>query len=76
MLKMKPSCQRCADALRATGIAYICSFECSFCAKCATELGAVCPNCQGELVRRPTRERAPTQVVATTLWNAVSGIFK
>jgi hypothetical protein len=36
MLKMKPTCERCAAALPAdrTG-AFICSFECTFCEACA-----------------------------------------
>lgn len=49
--------------------ALICSFECTFCADCAaTKLGGVCPNCGGELVRRPIRplgklERYPPSTV-------------
>jgi uncharacterized protein len=39
--------------------ARICSFECTFCAACAAErLAGVCPNCGGELVRRPIRPPA------------------
>ena len=38
--------------------ARICTFECTFCAHCADErLANVCPNCGGELVRRPRRPR-------------------
>jgi hypothetical protein len=34
----------------------ICSFECTFCAACATKvLRGACPNCGGGLVERPTR---------------------
>jgi hypothetical protein len=34
----------------------ICSFECTFCADCASgRLDGTCPNCGGELVRRPVR---------------------
>jgi len=34
----------------------ICSFECTFCADCAqTRLNGRCPNCGGELVKRPRR---------------------
>jgi hypothetical protein len=34
----------------------ICSFECTFCDDCSTRvLNGVCPNCGGELFRRPTR---------------------
>ncbi|MDQ6861562.1 MAG: DUF1272 domain-containing protein [Verrucomicrobiota bacterium] len=32
---------------------YICTFECTFCHGCNSELESVCPNCRGELVRRP-----------------------
>jgi len=36
--------------------AFICTFECTFCATCAEQvLKGVCPNCAGELVRRPRR---------------------
>jgi hypothetical protein len=36
--------------------ARICSFECTFCADCAdARLGGRCPNCGGELLRRPVR---------------------
>jgi len=37
--------------------AMICSFECTFCEACASDvLNGVCPNCGGELMRRPTRD--------------------
>ena len=37
----------------------MCSFECTFCRTCAeTLLHSVCPNCSGELVRRPIRPAA------------------
>jgi len=39
--------------------AFICSFECTFCRDCVDgELAGVCPNCGGELVRRPVRASA------------------
>ena len=37
--------------------AYICSYESTFCATCANALNGVCPDCAGELVRRPRRMR-------------------
>lgn len=57
MLKMKPSCECCDVDLHASkGGAMICSFECTFCADCATHrLAGKCPNCGGELVSRPRR---------------------
>jgi hypothetical protein len=34
----------------------ICTFECTFCADCATQsLKGRCPNCTGDLQRRPIR---------------------
>ena len=37
-------------------VAYICSYECTYCANCAEQINAICPNCGGELVRRPRRQ--------------------
>lgn len=58
MLAMKTQCERCHTALQATGEAYICSFECTWCAECAVDMRYHCPNCSGELVRRPKRQAA------------------
>ena len=57
MLQLRPNCEACDRDLPAgSGEAYICSFECTFCADCTENLfGGVCPNCGGELVRRPIR---------------------
>jgi hypothetical protein len=56
MLAMHPDCQRCgADVPANQPGAFICSFECTFCAECAEELDDRCPNCGGELMDRPTR---------------------
>jgi uncharacterized protein len=57
MLQLRPNCECCDRDLAAdSGDAYICSFECTFCAACANEtLKGRCPNCGGELVRRPRR---------------------
>ena len=56
MLEMRPDCERCGTDLPAARHgAFICSFECTFCAECADELDERCPNCGGELVDRPTR---------------------
>ena len=57
-LEMKPQCERCDAALAAEGEAFICSYECSFCPGCADAMGHVCPNCGGDLVRRPRRRKA------------------
>jgi hypothetical protein len=54
-LELKPACERCGAALAADGDAEICSYECTFCVSCAETIEHVCPNCGGELVRRPRR---------------------
>jgi hypothetical protein len=55
MLLLKPGCECCdVDLPPDSTAARICSFECTFCAPCADKLG-LCPNCGGELVRRPIR---------------------
>ena len=55
-LDLRPECERCHDPLTPAGVAFICSYECTFCEKCTTEMKQVCPNCGGELVRRPRRK--------------------
>ncbi len=56
MLEMRPDCERCGAELPAdNGGAFICSFECTFCADCAGAVDERCPNCGGELLDRPTR---------------------
>lgn len=60
MLDLRPNCECCNRDLppEATD-AMICSFECTFCAACAEHtLKGICPNCGGELVRRPVRPAA------------------
>ena len=59
MLEMRPDCERCGVDLPAdAGGAFICSFECTFCAACAHALDELCPKCGGELLDRPTRTGA------------------
>ena len=59
MLEMRPDCERCGTDLPAEAPgAFICSFECTFCAECADALDDRCPNCGGELMDRPTRSAA------------------
>jgi uncharacterized protein len=57
-LELRPGCECCDKDLPPDAPdALICSFECTFCRACAEErlLGGRCPNCGGELVRRPIR---------------------
>jgi len=57
MLELRPCCECCGTDLPPDSLAArICSFECTFCVACAEgRLGGQCPNCGGELLRRPRR---------------------
>lgn len=57
MLEIRPNCESCdADLAPDSSEVLICSFECTFCMVCAgTVFNFICPNCGGELVRRPIR---------------------
>lgn len=58
MLALRPNCECCdKDLPPEAPDAVICSFECTFCTDCASERlpGGRCPNCGGELVKRPVR---------------------
>jgi hypothetical protein len=59
-LELKSACEKCGATLAPSGVAYICSYECTYCAGCAERMNFVCPNCEGELVRRPRRRRSAT----------------
>jgi uncharacterized protein len=54
-LEMRDHCEKCRAGLPHDAEAYICSYECTFCVACGGAMTAVCPNCGGELVRRPRR---------------------
>jgi uncharacterized protein len=56
-LEMKSVCEKCGCALAPGDEVYICSYECTFCGNCAAAMDSICPNCGGELVRRPRREK-------------------
>lgn len=57
MLELRPNCECCdRDLPPASAEARICTFECTFCADCTDNLlDGICPNCGGELLRRPVR---------------------
>jgi hypothetical protein len=56
-LTMKSECEKCDVPLPLDSPdARICSYECTFCASCASAMGGRCPNCGGELEPRPRRE--------------------
>jgi len=60
MLALRPNCEICdRDLPPASAEARICTFECTYCASCAeNELKGQCPNCGGNLERRPIRPAA------------------
>ena len=60
MLEMRTECERCQAALPPGGDARICSYECTFCPGCTSDMSGRCPNCGGELVPRPRRAAAAT----------------
>jgi uncharacterized protein len=57
MLALRPNCELCdTDLPPDAAHARICSYECTFCADCVTNvLHGVCPNCGGGFVARPIR---------------------
>ena len=64
MLELRPICENCGkDLPNDTKEAVICTFECTFCIDCVTNvLENVCPNCGGGFEKRPVR---PTQCETT-----------
>lgn len=61
MLQMRKTCELCGRSLAADGEAYICSYECTYCPACYGSLEE-CPNCAGEVVRRPRRTTGVVQI--------------
>ena len=55
MLEMRNACERCDQPLGQDTMAFICSYECTFCPACAT----------GELVHRPRRPAVPVSAAAS-----------
>ena len=57
MLELRPNCECCdKDLPPHAAEAWICSYECTFCADCVeTVLHNVCPNCGGGFTARPIR---------------------
>ncbi|WP_205474871.1 DUF1272 domain-containing protein [Nocardioides sp. SYSU D00038] len=60
MLELRPNCECCdRDLPPDSPDARMCTYECTWCVDCVeTVLGGRCPNCGGELVRRPVRPAA------------------
>lgn len=59
MLELRPNCELCdKDLPPESAEARICTYECTYCADCATgSLRNVCPKCGGGFERRPVRPR-------------------
>jgi uncharacterized protein len=60
MLQLRPNCECCnRDLPPESTEAMICTYECTFCRDCATQvLRGKCPNCGGEMLQRPRRPAA------------------
>ncbi|WP_274307069.1 DUF1272 domain-containing protein [Solibacillus daqui] len=54
-LEMRNNCESCNSSIEENSLAYICVHECTFCSPCTEEMNSICPNCGGELVRRPKK---------------------
>ena len=63
-MEMRQNCEICQLDLQNDGIAFICTHECTYCEDCTENVKKICPNCNGELVRRP-RTNANTVEVCT-----------
>ncbi len=59
MLEIRPSCENCDKDLAPDATnAMICTYECTFCSYCVTDiLNNVCPNCGGGFEKRPVRPK-------------------
>ena len=57
MLELRPTCENCNKPLPPSSTeAMICTYECTFCRTCVTEvLMNVCQNCGGGFCQRPNR---------------------
>ena len=57
MLEIRPNCEHCnKDLPFDASDALICTFECTFCEDCVTNvLKHLCPNCGGDFTKRPIR---------------------
>ena len=62
---MKDGCEECGRDLPVDSMAYVCSYECTFCPICSSNMQYICSHCGGELVRRPRRS-APVKAEEKT----------
>jgi len=70
MLEIRPNCEHCnKDLPNESTETLICTFECTFCTDCLTNIfNHICPNCGGGFEKRPIRpanllEKYPPSIV-------------
>jgi len=56
-MELRPACGQCHRPLSESAPAYICSSESTWCPECYRSFHGLCPECGGELVRRPRPSR-------------------
>jgi hypothetical protein len=76
MLLLKPNCESCGRDLPPNSLdAMICSFECTFCRRCAEViLHNICPNCGGGFEKRPIRTQASLEAQPASEEEVESGV--
>ena len=64
MLELRPNCEACDKDLPPESTeACICTYECTFCRNCVSDLlNNVCPNCGGGFSPRPLRPKTEYRV--------------
>lgn len=75
-LEMRTKCEKCEGFLGLRAEAFICTYECTFCPTCTEAMQAICPNCGGELVRRPRRKVEVVVAEAQTVCTLSASISK
>jgi len=74
MLEIRPNCELCDKELPPNSAeARICSYECTFCARCVKSvLENVCPNCGGGFEKRPIRPATARRIGISLVHQAAS----
>ena len=74
MLELRPNCEYCDKDLAPDSTeAFICTYECTFCAACVVDLlNNVCPNCGGGFCPRPIRPKTERRANVSLLHQPAS----
>ncbi|WP_209730423.1 DUF1272 domain-containing protein [Arthrobacter sp. CAN_C5] len=73
MLEIRPNCECCDRDIAPFEEAYICTFECTWCPDCVERFqDRACPNCGGDLQRRPVRPAAALATNPSSAMRVVS----